>query len=369
MALSSPAAADFGEDTDIDLGGYLQPGFVAVANSDFNADDREGFELANARITGEARRALIPDLDAHLTLNLDVSRGNLDVKDVYGTLSWRDGLVAVDVGQLKTPFGLALLQSEALLQLPLSPRIRGLSFDRDLGAQLRGRYIAPKGIGIDWWAMIANGEGGFGEPRNVDNELLYAGRLEVTPLGSMDRSVPDLYDSDLRVAVGGDAGYTSSLGRGLGPGDLGAEELRVGGDVRVHWRGLSVRGEYIWADRGDNGAASPGFNRYGLHAQVGYVLPWVYWGVQLEPAFRFEQLDLNEDLAGDETGAPVLEQAEVRAYEAGLNLYIAGHSAKVQIAYRRNDLREGIVDEPDPDGGTRPLIGDSLLTFLQVAWL
>lgn len=368
--LSSPALAeDYGDDTDIELGGYFQPGFIAVANSDFNEDDHEGFELANARITGAARRTLIPDLDAGLSFNFDVNQGNFAVKDAYVTLGWRDELVAIDVGQLKTPFSLALMQSESQLQFPFSPRIRVLSFDRDLGARLRGRYIAPKGIGIDWWAMVANGEGGFRQRRNIDNEFLFTGRLEVTPLGSMDRSVPDLFDSELRVAVAANAGYTPSLGSGLGLDDVGAKELRLGGDLRVHWRGLSVRGEYIWADRGDNGVASPGFRRYGLHAQVGYVLPLSYFGIQLEPAFRFEQLDLDDNLEGDETGAPVIEESEVRLYEAGFNVYLAGHSAKLQIAYRREDLLEGFVDEPDPDGGTRPLIGDSLLTFIQVGWL
>lgn len=367
-ASSNASADDYGIDTDIDIGGYIQPGFISVANSDFNADDHDGFELANARLIGAARRVLLPDLEAGLVFNLDVNRGDFAVRDFYATLSWRDGLVAFDAGQLKTPFGLALLQSEALLQFPFSPRIRALSFDRDLGAQIRGRYIAPGGIGIDWWAMVANGEGGLSPDRNVDNELLVTGRVEVTPLGSMDRSAADLYDSDLRVAIGGNAGYTPSLGNAPRPDDIGAKELRVGGDLRVHWRGLSVRGEYIWADR-DESATSPGFGRYGVHAQIGYVLPWIYWGVQIEPAFRFEQLDFNDELDGDETGSPVLANSETRSYEAGLNVYLAGHSAKLQLAYRHTELLEGQVDEPDPDGGTRPLIGDALLAFVQVGWL
>jgi hypothetical protein len=367
--VAAPASADdLADSLDLRLGAYVQPGFTWVANSTFNDADDDGFAFANARLTGEGRRAIIPDLDASFAFNFDVNQGNFDVKDVYASLDWRDGFVGLDVGQLKTPFGLALLQSEARLQLPLSPRIRVLSFDRDLGAQLRGRINAPRGVGIDWWAMIANGEGGFRQRRNADNAFLYVGRVEITPLGSIDPGEPDLFDSDLRIAVGINGGYTPELGSGLGLDDVGAKEHRGGGDIRLHWHGLSARAEYLYADRGNN-PGSPSFTRYGFHGQLGYVLPWTYLGVQLEPVLRFEQIDLNEDLEGDETGTPVLEETETRIYEAGFSLYLAGHSAKLHAAYRRTDLLEGIVNEPDPDGGTRPLLHDSVIALIQLGWL
>lgn len=367
LAASPAVAEEVTDPLELHLGAYVQPGFTWVANSTFNDADDDGFEFANARLTGSGRRAVVPDLDAAFYFNFDVNRGNFAVKDVYASLDWRDGLIGVDVGQLKTPFGLALLQSEARLELPLSPRIRVLTFDRDLGAQVRGRINGPKGIGIDWWGMVANGEGGFRQRRNADNSFVYVGRVEVTPLGSIDSGEPDLFDSDLRIAIGGNVGYTPELGNGLGLDDVGAKEHRFGGDVRVHWRGLSLRGEYIYADRGNN-EGSPGFERYGVHGQVGYVLPWTYMGVQLQPVFRFEQIDLNNSLEGDETGMPVVEESETRLYEGGLSVYLAGHNAKVHVAYRRTDLLEGFVNEPDPDGGTRPLLHDSVIALLQLGW-
>ncbi len=350
-------------DTHVELGGYIQPGYVAARNSEFDQDDTEGFEFANARLTGAADRYVNEDIKTSFRFNFDLNQGNFSVRDVYGSLSYADDLVAVDVGQMKMPFGLALKQSEAYLQMPFSARTRQLSFGRDLGAQVRGT-LNTKDVVFKWWGMVANGEGGFRQRRNLDDEYVFAGRVELAPLGPMSKSEADLKGGDFRIAVGANLGWTPSLNNALGLADVGAKEHRYGGDVRLHWEGLSVRAELLLGDRGKN-EADDGFWRYGGYLQAGYVLPWTYQTIQWEPAIRIEQMDLNRDLDGLVGADYTIEQTAARTYEASINTYLADHEAKVHLTYRRTDLQEGPI--VDRDGG--PLIDDRLLIFAQVGWL
>jgi hypothetical protein len=261
------------------------------------------------------------------------------------------------------PFGLALLQSEAYMQMPFSARTRQLSFGRDLGAQVRGT-LNTQDMVFKWWGMVANGEGGFRQRRNLDDEYVFAGRVELAPLGAMPRSEADLERGPLRIAVGANLGWTPSLNNALGLADVGAKEHRYGADVRLQWQGLSVRAEMLLGDRGNN-EAGEGFWRYGAYLQAGYVLPWKVEDIQWEPAIRIEQIDLNRDTDGLVGADYAIEQTESRTYEVGINTYLAQHDAKVHLTYRRTDLQEGPV--VDRDGG--PLIDDSVLLFAQVGWL
>jgi hypothetical protein len=305
---------------------------------------------------------------ARFNFNFDVNQGNFLVRDVYGSLTFKheqsDLDLGLDVGQLKTPFSLAQIQSEARMQFARSSGIRALAFGRDQGMQAR----AKKRFGVvvaGLWLMMANGEGGFRQRRNADNQFIYVARTEVSIKNEVPLDEPDLDRGDLAVTIGFGAGYTPELGAGLGIGDVGAEETRLGGDVRVHFRGISSRAEGIWADRGSNDVGD-GFNRFGVHWQIGYVLPIAANGVQFEPAFRFFQLDINDaDDGGFDMSRYVIDNTERRIFELGFNTYFAEHDAKASIAYQRTDMLEGPII--DPDGG--PLVGDALLLFFQLARL
>lgn len=366
LLLAAPAGAEEEEVTELTLGGYIQPGFTLARDSEFDQNDREGFEFNNARLTGSGERDAGKDLKASFRFNFDVNQGNFSVRDVYGSLSYDEGLVALDVGQMKVPFGLALLQSEAYLQLPRSPGSRQLSFGRDLGAQLRGK-ISFGSPALRWWAMVANGEGGFRQRRNLDDEFLVAARVELAPLenyrGHIGKSEADLVRGPLRLALGANIAYTPSLNNALGLGDVGAKEHRYGLDARLKFRGFSLKLEGLLGDRGINDG-SQAFWRYAAYAQAGYVLPWRTRKIQWEPAFRFEQLDINRDSDGLEGTEYSIEETEVRSYEAGVNAYLAHNNVKLQLAYRRTDLLEGPV--VDRDEG--PLIDDRLQIFMQVGW-
>jgi len=354
------------------LGAYLQPGFVYQADTEFWEDDTDGFDFANARLTGAGQMPIYEEL-LHLRLrfNFDVNQGNFAVRDVYGGLAlrWDDDAQTVkggfgfDVGQLKQPFGLALLQSEAKMQFPYSSPIRILAFGRDLGAKVYGD-LDVSNVWMRLSAMVSNGEGGFRQRRNFDDEYVFTSRFEIAPLGKMEMSEPDLKESPLRLTAGFNIGYATALGKGLSLADVGASELRYGGDLRVHFAGASLRGEVLRGERDEN-EGEPGFGRLGVSVQGGYVLPIPIAMPQFELVFRYAQWDVNDELDGTEGDDYVVDNTAIRYLEPGLNIYLFEHAAKLHLAYRLTDLLEG----PKTDVNGDVLIGDAFYTFFQFAWL
>ncbi|MCA9645492.1 MAG: hypothetical protein H6718_33155 [Polyangiaceae bacterium] len=345
------------------LGGYIQPGFVSQVDTPFNEDDsHDGFEFANARLTAKGKQELNEHFFMGMEFGFDVATGNFDPKDVYGTLGLNSKLVMLDVGQMKQPFGLAQMQSEAQLQFPLAARVRELAFGRDQGARLRGEVdVDPVWIG--WGAMIANGEGGFRARRNIDDKFTYSGRLEVS-LHEPLKSESDLWDSELQLTAGGSIGYTPELGKGFGIDDVGLAETRYGADFRAVFHGATARAEYIGAKR-DGRDGGKAVKRQGIAVQAGYVLPLPFMRPQLEPVVRMEISDVNQSEDGFPAGQDaVVDNTERRTLEFGANVYIEEHRAKLQIAYRLTDLLEG----PKTDSDGNPLIGDEVFVFMQFGW-
>lgn len=344
------------------LGGWIRPGFTYVVDSDFNEDDADGFEFYDARLIGRGDLRIARDFGASFRFNFDVNRGNFAVRDTYGTLWYRNDLAALDVGLLKTPLGLSLLQSQSSMQLPVNTILRRLAFGRDLGAQLRTEFS----VGQVWMhvaAMVSNGDSGFRQRRNIDDSLVVTGRVEVAPFGKMKREEADLANSDFQLALGFSAGHSGALTNDLGLQDTGAEETKLEGDLRMWFRGASVRAEYLRCMRGDNDAG-PGFARYGLSVQAGYVLPIPLSLPKFEVVARLQQADVNSSLAGDEGADYLIDNAEMRVIDIGVNAYFAKHAAKLQVAYQLTDLLEGSV----PTGEDVP-VGDAVLVSAQFGWL
>lgn len=275
------------------LGGYLQPGFVHVNNTQFFPDDQDGFDFANARVTGSGRHTIHGALKIGFDFNFDVNAGNFSVRDAFASLSWRDGLLSFEIGQLKQPSALSLLQYQWGLQFALSPETRRIAFGRDQGARIGSKAWIREKVYLAGAFMVANGEGGFRQRRNLDEKFQYTGRVEIGALGEVDLDDPDLDNSPFGFVAGGYVGHTKSLGNGLGLEDVGARETRAGADVRLKYRGLSARAEYLRGIRGDNGEASPGLDRYATTAQIGYLLPIPIALPRFEVVFRFQQFDVN----------------------------------------------------------------------------
>lgn len=376
------------------LGGYLQPGFQATRDTPYDTQDRDGFVLYDARLIGDGRAAINDDFDLGFRFNFDVSSGTFAVRDIYGTVAFRD-TVLVDAGQVKVPFTLAERTSEARLQFPVHTPVRtrsqllrgaGLSHGRDRGLRVR----ADGQLGQMWLegeAGVFNGEG-QNAIENLDDTYLYAGRFELAPLGRVSHDEPDLNNSEPGFAVGFSTSFTEkSAGRAQGVGDTGATDLRFAADLRLKFKGFSLRGEYVQSNQdGDDDAQD--IQRYGVYVQGGFAFP--VGGVLVEPVVRWSQYDNHDSddgvvevptADGTEARFDLADNAEIRMIDLGVNTYFAGHALKLMVMYRLTDFLEG----PKTDAGLRQLtrtgklggdagkgdvlIGDAVFTQLQIGWL
>ncbi|MFO0612409.1 MAG: porin [Polyangiaceae bacterium] len=345
------------------LGGYIQPGFRYVTDTEFNNDDTDGFEFQNARLIGRGETRIYSKLGAEFRFDFDVNNGNFSVRDVYGSLTWDKDLIALDLGQFKVPFGLASIQPESKLQFPIPASDRRITFDRELGAALRS-WIPIKDVHIGATAMVGNGEGGFRQRRNLDGKFMVAGRVEVDPLGRMELDEPDLENRKFQFAVGANVVYNAALGNELGLNDVGAGEVRVGGDARFFFRGASLRGEYLHGFRETHGSEAA-FQRYAFSIQAGYVLPIPIPLPKFELVARIAQFDVNESLDGTEGDDYVVDNTETRILQFGANVYVAKHAVKFHFLYQLTDLVEG----PRVDSNGDVLIGDAIFIGSQFGWL
>ncbi|MCB9535655.1 MAG: porin [Myxococcales bacterium] len=375
LCAASPAAAADGDalrpvqvaGDHLTLGGYFQPGYVAVKDTPFDNDDADGFQFGNARLTARGRLQATKQLEAGLRFDVEAGQGALQVRDLRGTLAWFDGALAVDVGQFKVPFLLAELTSESRLQFAAPTDVDRLSYGRDRGLQVRAARTLG-GVHLGAQLGVFNGEG-QNVSGNPDDDYTYAGRVEVHPLGEVSEGEPDLDGSPLRVAVGGSFLYSPTVARkDLSLGDAGAEEWRAAGELRLKWRGLSVRGEFVTAQLSGDSAAQE-YGRRAFYAQAGYVLP-LDFVPKLELVARFARYDLNDEEdgyvpVGDRLQFEVQDNAETQQVDVGLNAYVVGHRLKVMLMYRLTDFQEGAEVDEDRD----VLIGDTFYAFLQLGWL
>jgi hypothetical protein len=383
------------EDT-ILLGGYFQPGFTFVRDTPFNVRNRDGFVFQNARLTGEGHLPITSWLNAGFLFNFDVGTGVFLVRDVFGSLYLKDKTLALDLGQMKVPFTLAEMVSQAKVQFAVHTPVRtrtnllrgaALSQGRDRGVRLRlGKEVG--GVWLHAEGGIFNGEG-ENALENQDSKFLYAGRIEIGPLGRVPLDEPDLENSAFQIVVGGSLSYTPSLAtNSQGIGDAGAKDTRYAVDARLRFRGLSMRGEFIQSKQnGQN--AEQNISRYGMYVQGGYVLPLPF-KVQFEPVIRWAQYDNSNKSDGISrvvgTGGTQIvydlsDNSEIRMIDVGFNTYLMKHRLKLQVVYRLTDFLEG----PKTDQGLRqftqtgqlgnlvgkgqPLIGDALYAVVQFGWL
>ncbi len=359
-----------GENAHLAMGTYVQSGFsYRTPTSYVGQQDPSGFEFGNARLLGRGTQRLGDDVEAKLVLDFEVSRGAFFVQDVFGTVDVKNGLFAVDVGQMKVPMALSCLTPESQMQFALvAPGLRDLFYNRDRGVRLRSR-IDFGGAYAGLWAAMQNGEG-ENVQFNANKHFLFSGRAEVGPLGEVPLGEPDLKRSPFRFVVGGGTAYTdrqSRSGAAYTAIDNGSEDLRLAGDVRAHVLGLSFRGESIhgWVKRTDGSS----FERSAFAVQAGYVLPFEL-PFAVEPVVRLEQHDLNDTLGTtgttdnkNDTWLP--EFASQRIYDAGVNAYFNAHRAKVSLMWRRTDFLEGAKDSA---GATRNPVGDAVFVSGQLGW-
>lgn len=194
-------------------------------------------------------------------------------------------------GTAPLPFSRGSMTSSARLQMiERAVTTTQLTPESQLGAAFLGSLFG--GI-LEYAGGVYNGGPGYTKADRGDG-LLYAARLQVSPLGPMNSDESDYEQSPFRIALGADYYYND---------DSSIVTNAASADLRIKWRGLSLTGEYLMDRREPEGnpALPPSLpdntEREGWYAQAGYfVLPEL-----LEVAARYEWYDDQKEIgnAGD----------------------------------------------------------------------
>lgn len=218
----------------------------------------------------------------------------------------------VDVGQLKVPMGAEGLQSSSALEtieraLFASDRSRGGTFGdiRDVGAV--GRFLPAPSVDLILGAFNGSGESQNAVDRNDRKSL--AGRLVLRPA-----LVSGLQIGAWAVQAGDDE-----------PGRPRRD--RAGAELQLVRGPLTLRGELV---AGKDAAVE----RRGYYGLVAYKLR-----PNLEAAARFDSWD--PDTGTDADAASVTERDVV----AGLNYYLDGNKAKLQVNYLSKTFAGSVVED------------------------
>ncbi len=175
---------------------------------------------------------------------------------------------------------------------------------RDIGIGVNGKLFNKK---LDYEVAIMNGNGV--NTVNVNNELMYAGRVSYNVMGDYGYSESDLdHSDDPAVFVGGHGIYNV--------GEITQNKQIFGGfESGLKWKGLSVQGELML--RNTNATGVKDKNDYGYYTQAGYfVVP-----KKLEVAARASQVFYD---------GPRNDKAE---FSLGVNYFVFKQNVKLQGDY------------------------------------
>lgn len=296
-----------------------------------------GFQVRRMRIVFQGN-ALGPELTYYIQLafsNLDMESDlRSPLRDAYFTWTIaRDA--SLRVGQMKVPHGRQrVVSSSAQQMVDRSIVTSEFNLDRDVGVQLFSKDLFGLGGRLGYSLALFGGDG-----RNRIAErfgLLYAARVQVTPMGSFE----DQVEADIKrerkpkLAIAGSVAYNQNTNRPRSTFDapyrgVHFDYLHVGADVLLKWRGLSVSGEYFYrkADKNERRALiddvpTAQFSRSGWGA-FGTIGQMVIGGLEVLVRFGYQK-----PLKGAEQG--VHERYELGG---GLSYYFREHNLKLQSDY------------------------------------
>lgn len=319
-----PAAAD--EPTSVHLEGFLQPQLRFRQDSAAQFDEN-GLRFARARaiVHGKTR---LGDLVLSAFLEAEL-QPTFDMVDAFVTATCPlpgKGEVSIDVGQMRVPVSRQQLLSDSRLAFVDKAAIATIAPRRDLGVRLG--FVVPKVPQVHVVAGMFNGEGP-NQVQNINQKFLYAGRVEITPLGR---------EAKLAESAFGGNFVTAAVSVGLNKLTAGTrrEDVRyLGFDISAAWKGLSGSFEYLDVDHAftETGAMTvEDYRANGFVAQANYLLP-----IELPPArrarlevgARFEEIDRNDNVPISQLGDP---EQSVRQITGVVSLYLRNHSLKAQLA-------------------------------------
>jgi phosphate-selective porin OprO/OprP len=296
-----------------------------------------GMQIRRMRIVFQGN-ALGPALTYYIQLafsNLDMEPDlRSPLRDAYFT--WAVARDAnLRVGQMKVPYGRQRVVSSSALQLPDRSIVIGeLNLDRDVGLHLFSKDLFGLGGKLGYSLAVF---GGDGRNRIADKfGLLYAARVQLTPLGSFD----DFSEGDIKrepspkLAIGFGGAYNQNTNRPRSTIDTPYQDAHfdyahAGADLLFKWQGLSVQAEWMWRKADQNSrsgevAGSPEvfYSRsgWGAFGQVGQMVV-----AGLEVVGRYGYL---APLAGADQG--IRKRQELGG---GLSYYFREHNLKLQGDY------------------------------------
>jgi hypothetical protein len=330
LLLPAVASAD---DSTFTIGGYVQPQARVRQDDPVAQFDENGFRFRRARLTLGASRTLQNveyevELESELTPEFQLLDAYIAAKSCLPA----DGTWRVAFGQIKAPVSHQTLLSDARLSFVEKAELASLAPDRQLGAL--GTIELPQIPMVAISAGIFNGEG-RNQVQNIDQRFLYAGRVEVRPLGRDVKLTESAQDGDyLAIAA------SAARNRG-GNGTSVETQLTLGGDVSFAYENASGSIEYLQVEHtfSDN-SVLPDYRANGLVAQVAYL-----FFDKLEVGARLEEIDRNDTL-------PIVQLGDtnqsLRYYTAAITWYQSKHDLKLQLQASHieelEDLDQNLMD-------------------------
>jgi hypothetical protein len=316
---------------------------VATAGQqDLVAPESSAFSLAHAELLFEGH-AFDPRFEFRLELDFADSTPTIP-KDAF--VQWRfTRSFGVRVGQLKVPFGLETQYWNALLELvDVAGATTAFTLDRQVGVELVGRPLAGR---LQYQIAATNGPRapcpavtGVG-PQCDEVDLAYAARVVAAPFGPLP-----IHEGDLEgqrrplLAVGVSGAYfllptdiRARTNDATAPLDINLDHhvdnvgvVQGGVELRAMWRGASLQAEWL-GRREQPGAAGPDRSTWGGYAQAGYFV----LAHHLQAVARLGRTDLPS--YGQSLIARSLHGSRTTEETVGLNAYLHGHGAKLQVDY------------------------------------
>ena len=308
------------DETRVNVGGFVQPRFVRIPEDKPNEVPGEvGFQVRRARLEfASSFFELGPE--SHRTFGL-VAKTSIELMpearlvDAYVDAVARP-ILALRVGQFKTPTSRTLLVSDRNTALPERPDIDTQGPQRQIGAMVHGHTRKNH---LEYGLGAFNGEG-TNRLGNVNRKFLYAGRVVVSPWGG-----PGTEDELLGPTVD----PTLSLGYATWfdvAGEEGQEDATIAHNAEffAHWRWLNLQSEYLWRFTDFEQPVLADFTGGGFYVQAASFLVGVPWAEDhISLVGRYEQADpfvstrLNVPLTG-----PTDPAQGRRGISAGLGFYV-----------------------------------------------
>lgn len=278
---------------------------------------------------------------------VDAAAENVQLLDAY--VGYRPfPFFGFRLGAAKVPFSrFALMSSsrQTMTERPLS--VSAMAPFRQVGITFEGEVadgLVSYAAGVyNGFERNANFHEGYSQNPSINgnrfNDLAYAGRVTLEPLGSVGDSLADLDKGPLRIAAGTGLYYNDG------------ETTQTTGweaDALLQVRGFHLAAEYL-ADTAEparqpttDATIPTSVDRFALVGEMGYVI----LADQLGVSFRTELIDDNEAL--DDNGDEVV-------VAGGVEYYLHRQHVKAQLDYTHRQELNG----PDRDN-------DTLLLQLQI---